>query len=109
MAELLALDGSEHTTTFQSRFGREEWLRPYTDEVLKGFPGQGIKSVQIFCPGFAADCLETLEEVDEENRGYFLAAGGERYEYIPCLNSDEGHIEALSSLIIENISGWSAS
>jgi ferrochelatase len=106
VAEMLALEDSEYTTTFQSRFGRGEWLKPYTDEVLKALPDQGIKAVQILCPGFSADCLETLEEIDEENRAYFLAAGGGRYEYIPCLNSEPDHIAALGQLIGEQLSGW---
>ena len=106
VAQLLALEESQFMTAYQSRFGREEWLRPYLDETLKSFPGEGIKSVQIICPGFAVDCLETLDEIAMENRDYFLQAGGERYEYIPCLNSDDEHIEALASLISEQISGW---
>ena len=69
-------------TTFQSRFGREEWLKPYTDETLKSLPEKGVKSIQVMCPGFSADCLETIEEIGEENREYFMEAGGERYEYI---------------------------
>jgi protoporphyrin/coproporphyrin ferrochelatase len=106
VAEALDLNESEHITTFQSRFGAQEWLKPYTDEVLKALPAQGIKSVQILCPGFAVDCLETLEEIDQENREYFLAAGGEQYQYIPCLNSDAEHIEMMSSLITGHLAGW---
>ncbi|MFK8048709.1 MAG: ferrochelatase [Halioglobus sp.] len=106
VAEQLGLEEAEYTTTFQSRFGAQEWLKPYTDKVLQALPGEGVKSVQILCPGFSADCLETLEEIDEENRGYFTEAGGERFEYIPCLNSDEQHIEALYSLVTDNIQGW---
>lgn len=106
VAQLLGLGETEYTTTFQSRFGKQEWIKPYTDKVLKSLPGEGVKFVQILCPGFSADCLETLEEIDEENRAYFEDAGGERYEYIPCLNSDPDHIEALSQLITENLHGW---
>ena len=106
VAQALALDESQYMTAYQSRFGREEWLRPYLDETLKEFPAKGVKSIQIFCPGFAVDCLETLDEIAMENREYFLQAGGERYEYIPCLNSDEHHIEALATIISEQISGW---
>jgi ferrochelatase len=106
VAEMLELGEAEYTTAFQSRFGREPWLKPYTDEVLKALPDQGVKSVQILCPGFSADCLETLEEVDEENRDYFMQAGGERYDYIPCLNSDDEHIEALTQLVTDHTSGW---
>jgi len=106
VAELLELSEAEYSTTFQSRFGRQEWIKPYTDAVLKSLPKAGVKSVQILCPGFSADCLETIEEIDEENRAYFEEAGGERYEYIPCLNSDTDHIEALSQLISKNLHGW---
>ena len=106
IAEELGLKDSEHFTSFQSRFGREEWLKPYTDESLKAFPEQGVKSVQIVCPGFAADCLETIEEIGEENRDYFLEAGGERYEYIAALNTDEAHIQALTKLLESHLQGW---
>lgn len=106
IAEELGLKDSEHFTSFQSRFGREEWLKPYTDHSLKTFPEQGIKSVQIVCPGFAADCLETIEEIGEENREYFLEAGGERYEYIAALNADEAHIQALTNLLESHLQGW---
>jgi ferrochelatase len=108
LAEALELDAGEYLTCFQSRFGREPWLKPYTDETLRGLPAQGVKSVQVICPGFSADCLETIEEIGVENRGYFMEAGGERYEYIPCLNSDPAHIEALTTLVEEQMLGWSA-
>ena len=91
---------------FQSRFGKAEWLQPYTDATLKSLPGSGVKSVQVICPGFSADCLETLEEIGVENRDYFLQAGGERYEYIPCLNSDAEHITALAAVLEDNLQGW---
>jgi ferrochelatase len=106
IATELGLKESEHFTSFQSRFGREEWLKPYTDHSLKAFPEQGIKSVQIVCPGFSADCLETIEEIGEENRDYFLEAGGERYEYIQALNADTGHIQALTQLLESHLQGW---
>ena len=106
VAEELGLAEDGYMTTFQSRFGREEWLQPYTDETLKALPGQGVKSVQVICPGFSSDCLETLEEIGEENRGYFLESGGERYEYVPCLNASAGHISALGALLEEQLSGW---
>ena len=107
IAQRLGLGEEEYVTTFQSRFGREEWLKPYTDATLKAYPGQGVKSVQVFCPGFSADCLETIEEIGEENKHYFLEAGGERYEYISALNSRPEHIEALATLVLENLQGWS--
>ncbi|BBO29338.1 ferrochelatase 2 [Alteromonas sp. I4] len=109
IAEALGLDKSEYMTTFQSRFGREEWLKPYTDETLKGLPAEGVKSVQVVCPGFSADCLETIEEIGEENRDYFMEAGGERYEYIPALNSEPEHINMLFGLVKENLHGWQVS
>lgn len=108
LAEELGLAQSDYLTTFQSRFGREEWLKPYTDETLKSLPDQGVKSVQVFCPGFSADCLETIEEIGEENREYFMHAGGERYEYISALNDRPEHIEALAELVLSNLAGWSA-
>ena len=106
IADKLGLSESEHFTSFQSRFGREEWLKPYTDHSLKAFPEQGVKSVQVVCPGFSADCLETIEEIGEENRDYFLEAGGERYEYIEALNADEAHIKALTKLLDSHLQGW---
>ena len=106
IAEALGLAEDSYLSVFQSRFGREPWLQPYADETLRGLPGQGIRSVQVICPGFAADCLETLEEAGVENRDYFLAAGGQRYEYIPCLNSSPTHIACLEEIITEQMTGW---
>lgn len=106
LAEALELTGDEYQTCFQSRFGREPWLQPYTDATLKALPAKGIRSVQLICPGFSADCLETIEEIGVENREYFMHAGGQRYEYIPCLNSQEGHIAALTQIIEEQLQGW---
>ncbi|WP_409525909.1 ferrochelatase [Nitrincola sp. MINF-07-Sa-05] len=109
LAERLGLDASQYRTTFQSRFGREEWLKPYTDMTLKALPGEGITSVQVFCPGFSADCLETLEEIEEENREYFVHAGGQRYEYIPALNAEPVHIDALAELVRPHLEHWLSS
>lgn len=106
VAQQLGLSEPDYLTTFQSRFGRAEWLQPYTDASLKSMPGKGIKSVQVVCPGFSSDCLETLEEIAVENRDHFLAAGGQRYDYIPCLNSEPEHITALAELVIAQMSGW---
>lgn len=108
VAEYLDLAKDEYITTFQSRFGREEWLQPYTDATLKSLPEQGVKSVQMVCPGFSADCLETIEEIGEENRDYFLEAGGEKYQYIECLNADTAHIDMMAQLVEDNIQGWLA-
>ena len=85
--------------TYQSRFGREPWLTPYTDETMKGLPLGGVRSVQVMCPGFSADCLETLEEIKEQNKGFFLSSGGEEYHYIESLNDDDIHIKLLHELV----------
>lgn len=106
LAERLGLKEGEYKTTFQSRFGREEWLKPYTDETLKALPGEGVKSVQVFCPGFSSDCLETIEEIGEENREYFMESGGERYEYITALNDESAHIDALEDVIRTEVGHW---
>lgn len=106
LADALGLSSDDYLTTFQSRFGREEWLKPYTDETLKSLPSTGVKSVQVVCPGFSSDCLETIEEIGVENRGYFMESGGERYEYIPCLNADQDHTDCLTQLISEHMQGW---
>jgi ferrochelatase len=82
---------------FQSRFGREEWLKPYADATLAALPAAGITRVDVICPGFSADCLETLEEMGVENRRLFVASGGETYRYIPALNDRADHIDALAT------------
>jgi len=94
----LGLPPEKVMMTFQSRFGREPWLTPYTDETLKMLGEKGVKHIQVLCPGFAADCLETLEEIAVQNREFFLEAGGEKYEYIPALNDTTDHIEMMVSL-----------
>jgi ferrochelatase len=104
--EKMKLSDEQIMTTFQSRFGREEWLQPYTSETLKELPGKGIKDIHIISPGFSADCLETLEELEEENREYFIDSGGEKYKYIPCLNDNKEHLDFISHLIIKNTHGW---
>jgi ferrochelatase len=99
LAKRLGLAADAWSVSFQSRFGRARWLQPYTSEVLAGLPKLGVKSVSVICPGFAADCLETLEEIGMENRDVFMAAGGERYHYIPALNARPDHIAALTALV----------
>lgn len=99
VAEALNLSPGQWSLTFQSQVGRQAWLQPYTDETLKQWGADGIKHVHVLCPGFPADCLETLEEIGEENREYFLAAGGTGYHYIPALNQHPAHIDALANLI----------
>lgn len=98
LTSALGLPADRVMMTFQSRFGREPWLMPYTDETLKKLAEKGVKHVQVICPGFAADCLETLEEVAVQYRQLFLAAGGQKYSYIPALNADEQHITMMVNL-----------
>ena len=104
--EHMGLADDEIMTTFQSRFGREEWLKPYTSETLKELPKQGIKNIHIISPGFSSDCLETLEELEEENKEYFMESGGENYHYIPCLNDHDDHIDVFVNLIKKHTQGW---
>ncbi|MBN8741369.1 MAG: ferrochelatase [Lysobacterales bacterium 69-70] len=108
LAARLGLDQDRLVVSFQSRVGREEWLRPYTDETLQQLARDGVRSVQVLCPGFAVDCLETLEEIAVENRERFLHAGGERYEYIPALNDGADQVKALTALIRRHLQGWTA-
>lgn len=105
-AEQLGLPRDRWEVTFQSLFGREEWIKPYTNKTLEAMAGAGIRSLDVVCPGFSADCLETLEEIDGENREIFLHAGGERYRYIPALNDRPDHIQALAELVLRNLHGW---
>ena len=98
LVSTLGLPPERVMMTFQSRFGREPWLTPYTDETLKMLGEKGTKHIQVLCPGFAADCLETLEEIAVQNREIFLEAGGKQYEYIPALNADAAHIEMMVNL-----------
>ncbi|SVZ73801.1 ferrochelatase [Klebsiella pneumoniae] len=98
LVSALGLPPERVMMTFQSRFGREPWLTPYTDETLKMLGEKGTKHIQVLCPAFAADCLETLEEIAVQNREIFLEAGGKQYEYIPALNADAAHIEMMVNL-----------
>ncbi|MGH9805719.1 MAG: ferrochelatase [Terriglobia bacterium] len=98
--------GAKLTMTFQSRFGRAEWIKPYTDKTVEALAQQGVKRIAIVTPGFAADCLETLEEIAVENKEIFLEHGGERFSYIPCLNDSEAGIGVLVHLIEEELAGW---
>lgn len=106
LAERLGLNDNEWRVTFQSRFGKAEWLQPYTDKTLEALPTEGIKKVDIVCPGFSVDCLETLEEIAVENRDNFMQAGGEQYHYIPALNAEPLHIRALADIIQQHTQGW---
>jgi ferrochelatase len=106
LAESLELGEDQWQLSFQSRLGPREWLKPYTSETLEAFGKEGVKKVQVLCPGFSADCLETLEEIAMENRDVYLEAGGEAYGYIPCLNDGEGHMMAISELVEQQLAGW---
>lgn len=106
VADRLALGEDRWLVSFQSRVGRDEWLQPYTDETLKLWGSDGVGSVHVIAPGFSADCLETLEEIDVENRRYFLEAGGGSYHYIPCLNDAPAHLDMLTGLVARHICGW---
>ena len=106
LRERLGWNATQITTTFQSRFGPEEWLKPYTVDEVARLAQDGKKRIAVCAPAFSADCIETLEEINEEIRESFEEAGGESFTYIPCLNDDHAHIEALSEIIQENLSGW---
>ena len=93
----------EIKTTFQSRFGPQAWLQPYTDKILESLPNEGKKNILIICPGFSSDCVETLEEILIQGKESFLNAGGENFDMIPCLNDTDDHIILLKSLIEKNI------
>jgi len=106
-AEALALAPQHWQIAFQSRVGRKEWLQPYTEETLLAWGREGVKKVHVVCPGFAADCLETLEEIAVTSRNRFLAAGGEKFGYIPALNDRTEHLELLAGLVLRHSAGWS--
>ena len=106
LREELGLEKPRIDTTFQSVFGREEWLKPYTVEHVAELAKAGIKRIAVMAPAFSADCIETLEEINGEIREAFEHAGGEEFTYIPCLNDDAAHIAALEAVIVENLGGW---
>lgn len=106
LKERLGWDDTQITTTFQSKFGPEEWLKPYTVEEVARLAETGRKSIAVCAPAFSADCIETLEEINEEIKESFEHAGGEDFTYIPCLNDDDAHIAALSAVIEQNLRGW---
>lgn len=106
LATALELPQDRWQLTFQSRFGKAEWLKPYTQPTLEGLARAGVRSVDVICPGFPADCLETLEEIAMECQSAFLAAGGKTFHYIPCLNERDDWIRALSSLARDHLGNW---
>lgn len=106
LTEALGLQPDQVRVTFQSRFGKAEWLQPYTEPTLQHLAASGTKRVDVVCPGFPADCLETLEEIAQEAREAFLHAGGTQFHYIPCLNDTAGWIDALADLVQGHLQGW---
>ena len=107
LRERLGLEPTQLRMTFQSRFGRAEWLKPYTDATVKALAGEeGVKRLAVVTPGFAADCLETLEEIGVENAGYFRAAGGEKFARLPCLNDSEEGLAVIEALAQRELAGW---
>jgi ferrochelatase len=106
LAEALGLAKDQYRITFQSRFGRARWLEPYTEPTLKQMAAEGQKRVDVVCPGFAVDCLETLEEIAQEARDAFLASGGEVFHYIPCLNDGTEHVRVIRDIASHHLQGW---
>jgi protoporphyrin/coproporphyrin ferrochelatase len=107
LADQLELDDDDWLLSFQSRVGREEWLAPYTDETVRELGGQGLALIDVVCPGFSTDCLETLEEIAMQNAGFFKDAGGESLRYIPALNARDDHVRFLADLLQQRIKCWS--
>ena len=106
VAEKLGLSKDRYQLTFQSRFGKAKWLEPYTEPTLIKLAEEGVKSVDVVCPGFTGDCLETLEEISMEAREAFLHAGGEKFNYIPCLNDSPTWVAALAGITTQHLAGW---
>lgn len=106
LAERLGLSKEQYVITFQSRFGKEEWLQPYTADTVQQLAQQGCKRLDVICPGFVSDCLETLEEIAQEVQEDFLHAGGQTFHYIPCLNNEPTWLAALQLLVQKHLQGW---
>ena len=109
LAERLGLEPSQYKVTFQSRFGKAKWLEPYTEPTLRALAQSGTEHVDVICPGFTSDCLETLEEINMEVRQAFLEEGGKTYHYIACLNNEPAWIEALYRISLDHLQGWDLS
>jgi protoporphyrin/coproporphyrin ferrochelatase len=107
IADALGVKAGDYVVTFQSRFGKAEWLQPYTDKTLEKLGATGIKRVDVICPGFASDCLETLEEIAMEAKETFLHAGGSKFNYIPVANDTQAYVAALTTIAEEHLQGWS--
>lgn len=106
LREELGYSRERFRLTFQSRFGPDEWLKPYTDETVKSLASSGVKSMAIVAPGFSADCLETLEELDVENREIFMHNGGKQFAYLPCLNDSPEGVDAIEAVVRRELQGW---
>ena len=106
LAHKLGLSKDEIVVTFQSRFGKAKWLQPYTEPTLRALAAGGLKKVDVMCPGFVADCLETLEEIAQEARHAFLESGGEQFAYVPCVNDSPVFVQALADLALQHLQGW---
>jgi ferrochelatase len=106
LRERLQLEPTQMELSFQSRVGREQWLTPYTDATVRRLAGEGVRRLDVACPGFAVDCLETLEEIAMQNRDFFLAAGGQELRYIPALNDSPEQVASLAALVRRHLQGW---
>ncbi|MBA3446384.1 MAG: ferrochelatase [Pseudaminobacter sp.] len=106
LRERLGWDDSKLITTFQSRFGKQEWLQPYTDKTVERLAREGVKSIAVINPGFSSDCIETLDEIDREVRDEFLHAGGQNFSHVPCLNDTAEGMRVIESLVRRELSGW---
>lgn len=106
LAEKLALSRDKMSMSYQSIFGREEWLQPYTEKTIEALARKGVKRLDIMCPAFSVDCLETLEEIAEQCKETFIEAGGQEFNLIPCLNDSPAHIEMMVSLVVNHSQGW---
>ena len=106
VAEALELEEERWNVAFQSIFGKEEWIKPTTDVTIRAMATAGVRKLDVVCPGFAVDCLETLEEIDQLNHEHFLSNGGERFRYIPCLNDRPDHADLLTDVIFDHLQGW---
>lgn len=106
LAERLGLAADEWRVTFQSRFGRAKWLEPYTEPTVQKLAREGVGRVDVICPGFTADCLETLEEIGQEVREAFISAGGREFHYVPCLNDSTPWVHALADIAMQHLQGW---
>jgi ferrochelatase len=109
LAQRLGLSRDQWVVTFQSRFGKAQWLQPYTEPTLEALAREGVREIDVICPGFVVDCLETLEEISIEAKSAFLKAGGHLFRYIPCLNEAPALIDALASLVESHLAGWPTS